>query len=51
MLEGSNTLYSEKDFVDKLINIKDLDTQNWVERTINYSPEVVMNKFKEVFLS
>ena len=51
MLKDSNTLYDENTFLDMLINIKELDTQQWADRVKDYKPDIVMSKFKEVFLS
>jgi len=51
MLKDSKTLYDENTFLDTLINIKELDTQQWADRVINYKPDIVMSKFKDVFLS
>ncbi|MFZ9610089.1 MAG: hypothetical protein ACO294_05235 [Methylococcales bacterium] len=51
MLKDSGLLYNESNLVDKLLNIKELNNQDWSQRTEMYKPEVVMNKFKDVFLS
>ena len=50
MLKDSGTLYNETNLVEKLNNIKELDNQDWTKRVEQYKPEIVMRKFKEVFL-
>ena len=51
MLKDSDLIYSEIDVVDKMLNIKELaGKEQWSDRVKQYAPDVVMNKFEEVFL-
>ena len=50
MLKDSGTLYNESNLLEKLLNIKDLDNQDWTKRVEQYKPIPVMEKFKKVFL-
>lgn len=50
LLKDSNLLYNQYNLLDKLASIKDLDNQEWSKRTEQFKPNIVMNKFKEVFL-
>ena len=51
VLDKSNLLYSEQNFWEKMINIKELSKkEDWSQRVEQFKPKVVMNKFNEVFL-
>lgn len=50
MLKDSGTLYNNEDDLDYILhNLKDFN-ENWSERVCEYTPELVMKKFKDVFL-
>ena len=50
MLKGSETLYNNNDDLDYILhNLKDFN-QDWTKRVEEYKPNMVMNKFNEVFL-
>lgn len=51
LLKNSNLLYNEHTILDRIINIKSLDDQDWTLRIKDYTPYKVIKKFKEVFLS
>lgn len=49
MLKDSGTLYNSIDDLNYMIhNIKDFN-EDWTKRTVDYKPDIVMKKFKEVF--
>jgi len=50
MLKNSGTLYNEGNLLEKMINIKDINNEDWTKRVEAYKPEFVMKKFNEVFL-
>ena len=50
MLKGSDTIYSQDNIRDKLLNVRDYITaEDWRQRVAQFSPGQVMAKFKEVF--
>lgn len=53
MLKKADTLYnSETDLLYILNNIKDIASkEDWTQRVQEFKPEIVMNKFKNVFLA
>jgi hypothetical protein len=51
VLNNSNLLYSEDTIWEKLNNIKELSRkEDWTQRVKQFKPNIVMNKFNEVFL-
>lgn len=51
MLKDSGTLYNNEDDLNYMLhNLKDFD-QDWTKRVEEFKPELVMKKFKEIFLS
>jgi hypothetical protein len=51
MLANSGLLYSEQTLWEKMNNIRELaKKEDWSQRVAQFKPDVVMNKFKEVFL-
>lgn len=50
MLNGSNTLYNEDTLYDMLMDFENLEQQDWASKVVQYKPQPVMQKFKEVFL-
>ena len=51
VLNNSNLLYSEDTIWEKLNNIKELSKkEDWSQRVKQFKPNIVMNKFNEVFL-
>lgn len=51
MLKNSGTLYNNEDDLNYMLhNLKDFD-QDWTKRVEEFKPELVMKKFKEIFLS
>lgn len=51
VLDNSNLLYSEHTLWEKMNNIRELSNkEDWSQRVAQFKPEMVMNKFKEVFL-
>ena len=51
VLENSGLLYSEQTLWDIMNNIRELaKKEDWSQRVAHFKPEVVMNKFNEVFL-
>jgi hypothetical protein len=51
MLKDSGLLYNPSNVEQKMLNIRDYATsEDWTQRTVEFKPEAVMTKFKEVFL-
>jgi hypothetical protein len=52
MLKDSDLLYNPSNVKEKMLNIKDyVNAEQWSNRTLEFSPGNVMEKFKQVFLS
>jgi glycosyltransferase involved in cell wall biosynthesis len=51
ILENFETLYSQENIFEKLMNIRDLvGKEDWYKRVLQFAPDQVMKKFDQVFL-
>ena len=50
MLNNSGLLYEESNLIDKIQELPSMTNTEWSKRVKSFSPEIVMKKFKDVFL-